>query len=626
MIGSIDLGRGGTPEDLTVRRQGHVTRHGPLLLHTDQEPYDDGSLLISVEGHISRISGAPAIDVSADLRPEALVAELYRTRGEAFVEDLEGLYFVFLWDRGRDLFLLVNNPYQTTTAYFHAGAERLLFARHLTDIARNLPGGVQVDLRAVKSYLANGFNMSDWTTARGIRKLQPTFRVRVERGEVTLRNHWERELSSERTPFKDLQAHLDQYEAIYRKGMSDYLDQRRPTELGCLMSGGHDTSFAFLQGSQVFHKPLHAFTATFPGWNFNEEGPSRAICEKFGGTFHPVPFLPGDLDYMVSMIRALEEPMASSALPIHLVMKEAANHVDLMMGGDGGDTLWGEYYPVAEYNRWARHLPVGVRRLIHGATRAVLRVADWERFWELEHVASLFTLDDSYADFLRRLCTYRHFRDDLLSRLMDPEIYRENPYARNIVDVPHGPETLFEDLIASKMFNGFYPYMSFYTTKSSEYYGMDLYLPTVHRDVIRFITSLPLEWVNGGTTFHRLTNNKRINRRFHKAALARYLDPGEIRNLSFDIPWSRILLPRPAVLERLLARLIRRGWFNEKELRRLFQEFRSQQVNEYELLELKNHGYRIFTLLSLEIWCTEYLDGRMTEAPDDRISLEDYLQ
>ena len=122
-----------------------------------------------------------------------------------------------------------------------------------------------------------------------------------------------------------------------------------------------------------------------------------------------------------------------------------------------------------------------------------------------------------------------------------------------------------------------------------------------------------------------MTNNKRINRLFHKRALARYLDPREIRNLSFDIPWARILLPRPRIIELLLERLVRRGWFHEPTLRSLFREFRAQRHKEHELLELKNHGYRIFTLLSLEIWATEYLDGRMTDSPEERIVLEDYL-
>lgn len=626
MIGSVNLKAKGTPRKLVGSDLGSEVRSGRLRLLTKETPLQTESLLISVEGTISSATGLSGRRVRDFPSQEELVGELYSKYGASFVERLDGLFFVFLWDKSEDTYLLCNNAYQTTTLYFHQSDDRLLFSKHLTDIVRNLPGAIDVDLSSVKTYLANGFNMSDQTVVGGIRKLLPTFRIQVQKGRVSLVNHWSNELPFERRPFSNLETHLDEYEDLFRRGIRDYVEHNKAEELGCLMSGGHDTSFAFIQGSQVFDKPLHAFTATFPGWNFNEESSSQNICEKFGGIFHPVPFVSDDLDYMVALTRALEEPMASSALPIHLVMKEASKHVDLMMGGDGGDTLWAEYHPVAEVNRYLKNVPLGIRRLLHKLTKGIRRVSDSERWWELEHVASLFADEDVYGDFLRRLCTYRHFRDDLVQEIMEESVYRENPYARSILDIQHTRDNLNDNLIESKLFNGFYPYMSFYTTKSSEHYGMDLFLPTVTRDLMRFITSLPDEWVNGGTTFHRLTNSKRYNRRFHKAALARYLKKEEIRNLSFDIPWYRILLPRPRVLDLLLERLIQRGWFNEKALSNLFAEFRSQPVNENLLLQLRNHGYRVFTLLSLEIWCIEYVDGRLTENPEERINLETYLE
>lgn len=623
MLGTMALAGHQAPELRHRAAYKEETRTERLCLLSDSVPFSRGPFLVSIEGTISRFRGVQMAGGGASL--EESVLDLFLSEGESFVKKLEGLFLVLIHNRETGDLYLFNNPYQTTTLYWYHSSDRLVFSKFLTDIVRNTGGQVEVALGSVKTYLANGFNMADETTAKGIRKLLPTFWIHVQGNQVSLKNHWRDELSFERKPFQDLERHLDEYERLFQTGIREYAQQYHANELGCLMSGGHDTSFCFIQGAKAFGKPLHAFTATFPGWAFNEESHSRNICEKFGGKFHAVPFQASDLDYLVGMVRALEEPMASSALPIHLVMKEAAKHVDLMMGGDGGDTLWAEYHPVAEVNRYIRNLPLPARTLLHKMTQGLLKVSDWEHFWELEHVASLFTQEDPYAHFLRRLCTYRHFRDDLLRDLMDPQVYQAHEYAGGILEVSHGKETLGEDLIASKLFNGFYPYMSFYTTKSAEYYGMDLYLPTVHRDIIKFITSLPHEWVNGGTTLHRLTNSKKYNRKFHKAALARYLRPEEIRNLSFDIPWYRILLPRPQVLDLLLERLVRRGWFNPRELRKLFQEFRSQPVNENLLLELKNHGYRIFTLLSLEIWCIEYLDGRLTTNPDGRIKLEDYL-
>ncbi len=158
-----------------------------------------------------------------------------------------------------------------------------------------------------------------------------------------------------------------------------------------------------------------------------------------------------------------------------------------------------------------------------------------------------------------------------------------------------------------------------------EHFGTSLFLPAVNRDVLRFVATLPDRWLNGGPAFLRLVNSKRVNRRFHKMALRRHLEPSAIRNMSFDIPWHRILAPRQVVLERLQTRLGRRGWFSPGQLAKLFGEFKFQPVKASERLELKHHGYRIFALLSLEIWATEFLDGRWTADPDGPIPLEDYL-
>jgi asparagine synthase (glutamine-hydrolysing) len=157
------------------------------------------------------------------------------------------------------------------------------------------------------------------------------------------------------------------------------------------------------------------------------------------------------------------------------------------------------------------------------------------------------------------------------------------------------------------------------------HFGMELYLPTINKEFMEFITNLPIRWVNGGTTFHRLTNSLSVNRRFHKKALSRYLKQEEIYNRSFDVPWYNILRPRKELLIKLKERLIKRGWYKKDTLDQMFAEFLEQKVKDYELLELKHHGYRIFTLLSLEIWCIEYLDGRKTKNFDEKITLEDYL-
>lgn len=611
--------------------RGHWLRDGGMVQSPDW--HHVGRLSFQTKAKVEKAAGA-ALVIEGDLlrfldartvfRPGAALAslrELHEEKGEAFVSHLDGL-FLLLFAPAPDLVFLVNNRHQATRLYYTERPRGFFFSSSLKDLIHESGLAREPDFGAVRSFLANGFTISERTQIKGASKMLPADFFRFGES-VERKTYWPGDLKFERQKFKNLSAHLDRYEDHYRSGLKRYLDQKPGKRVGTLLSGGHDTSFLVAQASQVVDQPLQAFTVTFPGWQFDESRYAENVAKKFGAVFHPVPFESKHVDRVVSLILANEEPVVGSSLPLHVLAEAARGKVDVMLGGDGGDTLWGEYYPVGEYHRLTRRLPLLARQGIHRAARFLRDLTDWERFWELEHVSGLFAEADYHRDFLRKLCTYRHFDEKFQSQLLRPQL-RSTPYARPHLEVEFRDDNFSDVLVEGKLYNGFYTYQSHHTTKLMEYLGMELFLPTVDKSLMDFICRLPRRWINGGTALHRLANNKRINRRFHKRALARYFRRDEIYNRSFDIPWYQILKPRPELLAKLQARLHARGWYQPDALDRLFREFMDQEAKPHELLELKHHGYRIFTLLSLEIWCLEYLDGRGSRDEAD-LRLEDYL-
>jgi len=564
--------------------------------------------------------------------PDKLIKILHKGDIQNPQKLLDGLFFIIIYNKKARTLSLWNNRYNCTNCYtFEAkanGASTLFFSNNiinLVKVMKRIDHKVEPDFGAIRSFISNGFTMTESNQIKGIKKILPCFLISKNIDTPAVwRHHADTEFTFERKPFTNLEKKLDEYESLYQKSISSYLDYNKSQQLGTLLSGGHDTSFTLIQASKVYPKPVHAFTVTFPNWPWDEGSYAQNICQKYGGDFHPIPFYPKDLDLIVSMVRGNQEPVVGSSLPLHKLGKEAKQHVDILLGGDGGDTLWGEYYPVGELHKWVCHLPVVLREAVYQLSKAMVSLTDWERFWELKHVAKLFTTDNYYSHFMRNLCTYRHFSLEYQAKLLTPEVFNQNIPAP-IYEVPFTKENFSEALIEGKLYNAFYTYQSFSTHRSIEHFGTKFYLPNINKDLMDFITTLPESWVNGGTTFHRLTNNKTINRRFHKMALSRYLKKEEIYNRSFDIPWYKILKPRTHALELLKTRLKKRGWYQEPFIDKLFEEFKAQEAKDYELLELKHHGYRIFTLLSLEVWATEFLDMRLTESFDDGVNLEDYL-
>ena len=198
-----------------------------------------------------------------------------------FVESLEGLYLLYIYDQKSRTHLIINNRYQLTKLYYRVvNNEKLEVSNQLSELTERADH-VEPHFSAVYNFLSNGFNTSDQCQIQGIKKLLPCFWLSVDENGVSLQNFWDRQLTFEREPFSDLKTHLDKYESLYQKTLSNYLDQRDPAELGTLLSGGHDTSFVMAQASQVYNKPIHAITTVFPGWAFDEGQYAENICTKF---------------------------------------------------------------------------------------------------------------------------------------------------------------------------------------------------------------------------------------------------------------------------------------------------------------------------------------------------------
>ena len=535
---------------------------------------------------------------------------------------LDGLFLLIHYSVEKNHLLILNNNYQLTKLYYTVVDNSLLFSHQLQLLLPHLKER-RPYFPSLMGFLRNGFNQSEKTQIEGINKLLPSQRISVLEGELTVEDCWSDHYVVHRTPFSDIETHLDAYESTYQKTLHNYLEARQPDELGTLLSGGHDTSFVMIQASKAWKKPVHCFTTVFPGWGFSEQSYAESTCNKFGGTFHPQEFSGKDMDLLTDLILGCEEPVLGSSLPLHALAKNASNYTDTLMGGDGGDTLWGEYHPVGEFHRWVHRWPLPLRQLIHKAALFLRNTSDWERFWELEHVARLFARKDMYDNFLGDLCTYRHFSPDFLNEILVPE-FSSHPPSRSRMEVPFNNKNFDEALIEGKLLNGFFTYQSFQQTRSMNAFGMEFFLPVVQKDMMDFVNSLPMNWINGGTTFHRLINSKTTNRKFHKFALARYLKKEEIYNRSFDIPWHLIFKDRQSTLNLACSALKNRGWFQPEALDRLFSEFKSQKNKDYELLELKSHGYRIMTLMSIEVWARLFLD-QPSSPPGPEVSLDEFL-
>jgi len=602
--------------------QGHLLSNKPI--------FETNYYFVLLTGKISMLySKAFSLNMYEN-RQEKLVLDLYKKYGDDFQKLIDGSFFILIYDKNKKTLNFFNNRYCATNMYYYLDEKIFFFASDLKLLLKNLPFKPKFDMNSVPSFLSTGFSFNEKMQFKNINRLLPTFRITCVSGKILFHNNWKSEFKFQRKPFNNLDKHLDKYEDLFQQSIKSYLDAVKPKQLGCFLSGGHDTSFVFLHASKIFQKPIHSFTAYFEKSGFDECPKAEYITKKFGGKHHRVLVKSQHLDYVPEMVRNIEEPVSGSSLPVYVIAKQASKYVDTALTGDSGDTLWNEYHPLAEWHKYFRHLPFFARKSLHKFSQALLKFNGWERFWEMEHALGLFAKKNFYQDFFANLCTYRQFKQDDISGLLNKKVYESTKMNKCMLDIPFNSRNFQDMLIEAKMFYGVYMYMNLSTQKALESQGVRFVAPYLNHKLIEFITSLPHEWQNHGSSF-KLIFNDAIKRRFHKQALLRHLPKKYVYSSqqSLDVPYRLFFNERPDILKNLLFRLKKRGWYNESVLNKLFLEIQKFKAKPHEIFELKDHSYRVYSLLTFEVWCMEFLDRfnqkNKKKPARSHTPLEDYL-
>src|SRR5262249_2002629 len=138
---------------------------------------------------------------------------------------------------------------------------------------------------------------------------------------------------------------------------------------------------------------MKAFSIGFENATFDESKYARLMADRLDVEFVSETLNERNLlDVLDVALDKLHEPMAHpSFLPPCLLARLAARHVKVVVGGDGGDELWGGYptYRAHGYAAlWAR-VPVWVRKRVVERGIALLPIDD--RYQSLEWKLRRFT-------------------------------------------------------------------------------------------------------------------------------------------------------------------------------------------------------------------------------------------
>ena len=274
----------------------------------------------------------------------------YDQWGEGFVERIEGMFALALYDRRRRRLLLIRDRFGEKPLFYAATKDGLAFASELSALrAHPLVASAALDPAALRKFFAYSFLPGSVTPYRGVHRLQPGMLLRYDIGtaELVTRRYWRFAIENGQRPAGSHQDWADEVGSLLRQAVSSRLQSDVP--LGVFLSGGVDSSaVATLASDLIAPARLSTFSIGFDEPSFDETQFAATAAQSIGSLHHLESCRIGDMLTRMPQIvaRMRGDPLGDpSILPTFLLCEEASRHVKVALSGDGADELFGGYDP-----------------------------------------------------------------------------------------------------------------------------------------------------------------------------------------------------------------------------------------------------------------------------------------
>ncbi|HWR17314.1 MAG TPA: asparagine synthase (glutamine-hydrolyzing) [Terriglobales bacterium] len=310
-----------------------------------------------------------------------VLVHLYEEEGDDFVKSLRGMFAYALWDQRRSVLLIGRDRLGKKPLYVRRESNRILFASEMKSILADESVPREVDPESLDEYLGLGYVPAPFTMLKGIEKVLPGHYLRIDAsGAVSDHEYWD-------VRFDGIEHHAEQewIERVRAKFLESVkIRLISDVPLGAFLSGGIDSSAIVGAMAHIVSQPVKTYSIGFGGEDsfYNELPYARIVANKYHTEHHEIIVKPDVAELLPKLIWHMDEPIADSAfVTTFLVSELARKSVTVILSGVGGDELFGGYrrYLGDNLHRYYRHVPRPLRSAFRGLLNALPQ--DRHRNW-----------------------------------------------------------------------------------------------------------------------------------------------------------------------------------------------------------------------------------------------------
>ncbi len=299
----------------------------------------------------------------------------YREWGIECIKKLNGMFALAIWDTRTSELFLARDPMGVKPLYYYFDGERLIFSSEIKAVLEhNIPRSVDVD--AFNFYCRILYVPEPLTMFEDIKKLPAAHYAHFKNNKLTITRYWQIDNFTDFTSYNNTR---EQVRNLFDDSVRRQLVSDRP--VGVFLSGGIDSTAVLGAVKKYTTGLVSTFSVGFATKKVDENKfnadflLARKSAQFFNSNHHELVISARDIgDNLEKIVWHLDEPnFNATAGAVYLLSQEAKKKVTVVLGGDGGDELFGGY-PRYYYSRLLSYywrLPRAARTLIETALQRI---------------------------------------------------------------------------------------------------------------------------------------------------------------------------------------------------------------------------------------------------------------
>ena len=265
----------------------------------------------------------------------------YDKYGTDCLSQLRGMFAFALWDEKRNRMFCARDRFGIKPFYYAVIDGTFYCASEAKALLPFLPE-IDTDPNAFAEYLTFQYTIGEQTLFKHIKQLLPGHALTIENGQLKTWRYWD----------VNYDIDFDHSSSYFERHLVDLLEDsinvhmNSDVPVGAYVSGGIDSSLMALMAGEHNSWSNQAFNGRFTEYpGYDESNYAQLVADRMEGQLHIADICASDFEkHLNDVIYHLDFPVAGpGSFPQYMVSKLASQHVKVVLGGQGGDEMFGGY-------------------------------------------------------------------------------------------------------------------------------------------------------------------------------------------------------------------------------------------------------------------------------------------